>query len=246
MQRVVVSGGGSGIGLAIAESFAADGHEVVILGRRGQVLDRAAAGSDRIRWHAVDLSVPEEVEACAAAIVQDGPVDVVVNSAGANCGAHHADVKSVSDAWDRNLKANLMTAVLLTSALVPHLRRPGGRIITIGSIAASRGGPPVAGGDSYAAAKAALHAWTFGLAKRLGPDEITVNVVAPGYVAGTEITDNEAERWRGQVWVAQALIPRVGLPADVAAAVRYLAAPAAAYVTGQILQVNGGARVGGS
>lgn len=244
MGRVVVSGGGSGIGLAVARAFAVDDHDVVILGRRGAVLDRAAAGSDRIRGHAVDLSVPAEVEACAAAIAADGPVDAVVNGAGANCGSNQAGLKGVADAWDRNLRANLMTAVLLTSALEPHLRRPGGRIVTIGSIAASRGGPPVAGGDSYAAAKAALHAWTFGLAKRLGPDEITANVVAPGYVAGTEITDDDTERWRGQFWISQALIPRVGLPADVVAAVRYLASREADYVTGQILQVNGGVRVG--
>ena len=131
----------------------------------------------------------------------------------------------------------MLTAVLLTTALEPKLR-PGGRVILLSSVAALRGG------GVYGAAKAALHGWAYALAARLGGRGITVNVVAPGYTAGTEFFGESMSPARHATLVGQTLVGRAGEPADVAAAVSYLAAPEAGYVTGQILQVNGGSVLG--
>ncbi len=121
-------------------------------------------------------------------------------------------------------------------ALRDRLRRPGGRIVLFSSIAALRGG-----GGSYSAAKAALHGYAFDLAADLGPDGITVNVVAPGFVDGTEFFGGTMSDERRARLVAATLVGRGGETEDVVAAVRYLTSAGAGYVTGQLLQVNGGA-----
>lgn len=146
-RHVVVSGGGTGIGLATAEVFAADGDRVVLLGRRENVLRKAADalnerfGPAAASWHAVDLADPEQVGAARDSIVADGtPVDVLVANAGGNAAvAHDGSLASVADSYRRNFDANVLTAVLLTEALLPHVRRPGGRIVQLSSIASLRG-----------------------------------------------------------------------------------------------------------
>lgn len=133
----------------------------------------------------------------------------------------------------------LLTAVLLTEALRPALRRPGGRVILISSIAAQRGG-----GGPYSAAKAALHGYLYDLAAELSPDGITANIVSPGYVADTEFFGGRMTAEGHARRVAQTLVGRAGQPAEIAALIRYLASPAAGFVTGQILNINGGALLG--
>ncbi|WP_431682800.1 SDR family NAD(P)-dependent oxidoreductase [Kitasatospora sp. KL5] len=250
-QLAVVSGGGTGIGKAIARELAAGGYRVAVVGRRTEVLERACeeiartVGGPAAVPVTADLTDPAQVAAAARTIAALGPVDVLVNNAGAVITPPvDQTLDALAEAWRRDLDTNLLSAVLLTTALSGELRRPGGRLIVISSAAAQRGGAGPHSAGSYAAAKAALHGWAFGLARQLGPDGITVNVLAPGYVADTEIF---GAGWTPEFHagkVADTLVGRAGTPDDVAAAVAYLASPAAGYVTGQVIGINGGAVLG--
>ena len=251
MNRVVlVSGGGTGIGRTIAHAFISEGDHVVILGRRGPVLaataeqlngERAASSGD-VRWQQADLTKPAAVERAIAAIVAEvgGTIDVLVNNAGGVDRSITGDTLSdIAARFERDFRTNVLTAVLLTRAVAPYLARPGGRIINFSSIAALRGG-----GDSYSVAKAALHGWTYTLAAEFGAEGITVNTVAPGYVADTEFFGDAMTPERHQRLIGQTLAGRAGHPDDVAHAVQFLASERAAFITGEILQVNGGALFG--
>jgi 3-oxoacyl-[acyl-carrier protein] reductase len=243
-RRAVVSGGGTGIGKAVAARLAAQGCAVVILGRRGDVLAKAVAELNadlpqpRVSAETADLTEPAEVGELAGRLAAGGPVDVLVNNAGGSFGTSGGDLAAVAAAWEADVRGNVLPAVLLTTALLPSLPRPGGRIVVTSSIAALRGP------GSYGGAKAALHAWALGLAASVAGDGVTVNVVAPGFVPDTEF-------WTGRLTdelvadrVSQIPAGRPGTPAEVAAAVAYLTAPDAGWTTGQILQVNGGTLAG--
>ncbi|MEV4480923.1 SDR family NAD(P)-dependent oxidoreductase [Micromonospora coxensis] len=244
-RLAVVSGGGTGIGAAVARGLAADGFDVLVVGRRVEPLRataeriRAEVGrEDAVGVVTADLTDPEQTAGVVAA-VGGRPVDVVVNNAGGYLGGDTTDLTGMAAHWRANLDANVLTAVLLTEALRPALRRPGGRVLLISSIAAQRGG-----GGAYSAAKAALHGWAYDLAGQLGPEQITVNVVSPGYVADTEFFGDRMTPEGHAKRVAATLVGRAGEPDDIAAAVRYLAGPSAGYVTGQVLGVNGGSVLG--
>jgi 3-oxoacyl-[acyl-carrier protein] reductase len=237
---VVVSGGGTGMGRSMAERFAAAGDTVFVLGRRKEVLGRVAEdnpGMD-IRPVQVDLTVAHEVLDVVDEL-SAGKIDVLVNNAGGLVKDEQPGLEGVFDAFRRTLDRNLMSAMMLTEALWPALRRPGGRVVNVSSIAAQRGG-----GDAYAAAKAGLVAWGFSLAARGGKDGITVNTVSPGYVQDTEFFNETGRSARHDRLVGETLLGRAGTPTDVASAVAFLASEEASWITGQILAVNGGALMG--
>ncbi|GIF76405.1 hypothetical protein Asi02nite_59230 [Asanoa siamensis] len=247
MSRVVVvSGGGTGIGRAVAASCVKDGDAVVIIGRRPEVLASTAAEIDA---HAIVADVGEVAEAERAATEvakRFGHVDVLVNNAGGNALLALTDpapatspVARASAAWLANLRSNVLTAVHLTEALRDVLA-DNARVVLLSSIAAFRG----SGSGSYGGSKAALHPYAIDLAAALGPRGITVNVVAPGYTTDTEFFGATMTDQRHDLLVGQALNKRAGHTDDVAATIRWLTSPDAGHVTAQIIQVNGGALPG--
>lgn len=242
MQRVVVvTGGGTGIGRAVARAFSLDGERVVILGRRADVLRTTAeALGGNVDWKRGDVSCREDVCQIVTAIVRErGPIDVLVNAAGfARPITTDTPLEEAEARWDEVVGTNLKGAFLMSMAVAPYLQRPGGRIIHISSVAAVMGGSR-AGSAAYAAAKAGLHGLTYALARELGPQGITVNAVAPGFIAKTGFTEGWSEdRVRGIL--SQTPAGRAGEVEDVAAAVRYLASADASFVLGEVLHVNGG------
>ncbi|MFV2104383.1 SDR family NAD(P)-dependent oxidoreductase [Micromonospora sp. LOL_024] len=240
-RLAVVSGGGTGIGWAVARRLAADGDRVVILGRRPGPLKATAdtinheLGGDLVGWHTADLTDPGDLAGVVGAVDRaGGTVDVLVNNAGGRFGDDGTDLAAVAAGWSRDFQGNVLPTVLLTEALFDRLRRPGARIVALGSVAAFR---PT---GSYGAAKAALHAWVYTAATRLAPAGVTVNAVAPGFIPDTEFFGGGLTPEFILSRVDLTPVGRPGTPDEVAAAVRYLAAPEAGFTTGQILQVNGG------
>lgn len=245
-RLAVVSGGGTGIGRAIAAWLAAAGDDVVIIGRRADVLTRTAAeltdaaGPASVHPLVADLAEPDEVRAAADEITAAGrPVDVLVCNAGGNVVPKPADdLDGMRGDWLANVTANILPTVLLTQALLPSIRRPAGRIVGISSVAAVRG--PA----TYGGAKAALHPWATELSARLAPEGVTVNLVAPGYTEDTEFYGARMSEQFHTGRAAQSPMHRGCTVDEIAAAVAYLAGPYGGFVTGQVIHINGGALPG--
>jgi 3-oxoacyl-[acyl-carrier protein] reductase len=163
-------------------------------------------------------------------------VDIVVNNAGSPQPRISGGLDDVAAAWESTWRANTLSAVLVTEGLKPILTRPGGRIVTIGSFAASLG----TGSPAYASAKAALETYTVSLMRELGPEGITANLVAPGYTAGTELLEGRITPERHERLVSATASRRAGTPDEIASLVAYLASPLAGYVSGQSIIANGG------
>lgn len=245
-RRIVITGGGTGIGKAIAQRFLQEDPDLVLVGRRAEPLDaaaaelRSAAPRARIATRTCDLTVPEQVEQLADELKTGAPIGVLVANAGGNYGLGAKTLTETAQAWRADFDGNVLSAVLITQALLDHMPRPGGRIIAMSSIAALRGS------GAYGAAKAAVNAWVLSLAAQVAADGITVNSVAPGFVPGTPFWAGRIARDPDIVQNRTAPIPmkRPGTPEEVAEAVAYLASPNSGWTTGQILQVNGGTLFG--
>lgn len=251
-RSVIITGAGSGIGRAIAQAFA-DAGDVVYLAdisekRLGETSGQLK-GSDRVHTCVLDVTDFSAVESLVSEVITDtGRLDVFVNNAGVFDG--YASVAETSpELWDKIIGVNLSGYFHgVKAAATPMMERGNGRIINIGSVAGQRGG---ADGISYAASKAGIEGLTRRAAFDVGRHGVTVNVVAPGVIA-TDLRANSSEILGDLVDVDRGvgatpqlmdfLIPagRGGAPEEVAALVLFLAGESAAYINGQVIQVDGG------
>jgi 3-oxoacyl-[acyl-carrier protein] reductase len=242
----LVTGAAGGIGGAVARRFAQEGAALCLADRSGtEAVEAAVAavGGRSIRT-AVDVTRRAEMgEAVATTLAAFGRLDILVNVAGIVSLGPAATL--AEEEWDRVLDVNLKGTFLACQAVIPAMRRQRyGRIVNLGSVIGKNGGNPRpwidpaeqdrASNAAYGASKAGVHALTFFLARELAADGITVNAVAPGPVASAMTKDFPA--------TLRALIPvgRMGHADDVAAAVLFLAGEEAGFVTGEVLDVNGG------
>ena len=232
----LVTGASGGIGAAIARTLHAQGAAVVLSGTRRGALD-ALAGQLGVRAFVctADLSDVTAADALVEAAQQAaGPLDVLVNNAGVT--RDMLALRMSEEDWQVVLEVDLSAPFrLVRAALRGMLRRRAGRIIGISSIVGATGN---AGQANYAAAKAGLIGMTKALAQEVAPRGVTVNAVAPGFIA-TAMTARLSEQQRAKLGDAIPL-GRLGRPEDVAAAVAYLASEEAGWVTGATLHVNGG------
>jgi 3-oxoacyl-[acyl-carrier protein] reductase len=231
----LVTGASGGIGEAIARQLHAQGATLVLAGRRAEALSAlAAALGERVRVEVAELAEPEAAERLIASADSDGGLDVLINNAGLT--RDNLALRMKDEDWQTVLEVNL-TAVfrLIRAALRGMVRRRWGRIINVTSIVALTGNP---GQANYAAAKAGMIGMTKSLAAEVASRGITVNCVAPGFIQ-TPMTEALSEDQRRRL-LERVPVGRLGDPADVAAAIGYLASAEAAYVTGQTLHVNGG------
>jgi len=238
-QIAVVTGAGLGIGRAIALKFAAEGADIACVSRTQENSEKVAAeirATGRRAWaHAVDVADAAAVNAAAEKILAEcGRVDILVNNAGVT---RDNLLMRMSDAeWDAVLNTNLKGAFLVTKAFSRALiKQRSGRIINVASVIGLIGN---AGQSNYAASKAGLIGFTKSVARELASRGITVNVLAPGFIE-TDMTAVLKEELRAGV-LKQIPLGSFGQPDDIASAAVFLASPAARYITGQVLAVDGG------
>lgn len=235
----LVTGAGRGIGKAIAEQLAADGHTVICVSKNpsscGSVADAIAAKGGKAVAKAVDVSSGAEVAAACEEILKEyGCVDILVNNAGIT--KDGLMMRMSEQDWEDVISTNLSSAFFWVKGLLrPMTKKRWGRIVNISSVVGVQGN---AGQANYASAKAGLIGLTKSLAKEFATRSITVNAVAPGFIT-TDMTAALPEEIQQKI---RSVIPlaRFGSPEDIAGTVDFLCSENAGYITGQVFSVDGG------
>ncbi|MDJ1122335.1 SDR family NAD(P)-dependent oxidoreductase [Olsenella sp. YH-ols2217] len=238
----IVTGSTSGIGVGIATLFAKEGAQVVICGRRqekGQaIVDRIVADGGKASYHFLDVTDTDTVKKLIDDTAETyGKVDVLVNNA-ANVGLKDGRVDEVSlDMWDAIIESDLTGTFYATQCVLPHMQKNGGgSIINIGSSASVAGD---LGSVAYACAKAGVNSLTEYTAVQYGRDNIRCNCVRPGLIVTPE-NDAHVPQVLKDIFLDNILVNRYGCPEDIGHLCVYLASDESAYVTGQIMDVDGG------
>ena len=240
-QVAVVTGAARGIGFAIAQALGQCGARVAIADLDGTAASAAAGQLRELGIEAIGVAVDVADEGQVQVMVETieralGGIDILVNNAGIVSTGPLLDVSAAE--WNRVLAIDLTSVFFCAKAVLPGMMaRRAGRIINIASVAGKRGGG-LLGNSCYAAAKGGVIALTKGLAREAGPFNITANAITPA-LTDTEMTRALAPEARARV-LADMPLGRAGSPRDIAAAVCFLASDAASFVTGEIMDVDGG------
>ncbi len=237
-KTVVVTGAAGAMGLAVVRNMLEDGAQVALVDVDAMRLDsliRFLRGTTLAV--SCDVSESGAVRQAHSQIEKVlGPVDILVNNAGIL--SDDKAEATTDEGWRRVMAVNLDGAFYWSRAVLPQMRKRGwGRIINVGSLAAKTGG--LTAGTAYSTSKGALAALTFSLAREAAADGVTVNAIAPAYVKTPMITEQLNEAQRRQL-LAQIPVGRFCEPEEFAHAVRFLASPLAGFITGEVLDVNGG------
>ncbi|OBA64893.1 short-chain dehydrogenase [Mycobacterium sp. 1100029.7] len=230
MKTAVVTGGGSGIGLAVVQRLRADGLDVATIDLKP---------SDAELSFTADVTDRSQVDGALSAIrAQLGPVAILVNAAGLDGFKRFSNI--TFEDWQRVVNVNLHGVFHMTQAVLPDMVEAGwGRIVNISSSSTHSGAPYM---SHYVAAKSAVNGLTKSLALEYGPSGITVNAVPPGFIDTPMLRAAEKNGFLGDIdeTIARTPVRRIGKPEDIAAACAFLVSEEAGYITGQILGVNGG------
>ncbi|MDB2448717.1 3-oxoacyl-ACP reductase FabG [bacterium] len=238
-KLVLITGASRGIGAAIADQLGQSGYQVVGTATSDsgaeKITERFKAAGIKGKGYRLDVTDVESVDALMTAVKADfGDPSILINNAGITKDNLFLRMKEAE--WDGVIDTNLSSAYRMSKAVIKAMTRARwGRIVNISSVVASSGN---AGQVNYASAKAGLEGFTRSLARELGSRAITVNSVAPGFIA-TDMTDELPEANR-EALLKQVPLGRLGDPQEIAAAVAFLVSDSASYITGETLHVNGG------
>jgi len=239
----VVTGGGSGIGLAITEKFVTNGIQTIIIGRNQKKLaDAKERLGELCIPFAFDLTDLKSIPGLVNQIADEyGPIDILVNNAGINLKKEFTEVSD--EEFNQVIQSNIVSMFVLSREIVKVMIKNGtGRIINISSMASQYGIPKVI---AYTASKSAIEGMTRAMAVELSPKGILVNCIAPGFIAtdmSAKALNNDAER-KNKV-LSRTPMGILGNPADVAEAAYFLSSEGAGFLTGVVLPVDGGNSIG--